>query len=812
MAQESNIELNNLTSFPRQKLSEKSKTKKWFKKCVDYAENLLTSDFELRANFKNKQTNYRLRSNVINPKDFQRYINPDNLDLQKLPAQFQHVGIENSKINLLLGEYSKRRKEYRAYLSSNDTEGISRKEKELRGQMDKLFMEIVTGEAKSEKEIQEALKMQMDYATYDFQDIAEITANRILKREYKEQNLDFLFLRTFEDLLVAGEEIVYCGVLGGEPVMRRVNPMNLYTLGGSSMYVEDSDVIIWYDYMSTGQVIDDYWDELTPKDVEFLETGTSTTTAATTAIGLNKDYSVDEIYGDLDALQIFHPSEVGSRTFAGAFDSSGNVRVVRACWRSRRKLYKRKYYDEDGDTQYDFVDEFYQAKKDLGEELEEVWVNEWLETTKIADDIYVGMKPVPHSGKSLVNKSKGTPPFVGSVYSTNDTRVQSLTDVMKPLAYSYDIAYYKRELEIATYKGNFAAINASMIPAGWKPAEWIRYITVNKFGFLDPTNEILKGPSQGKSAGAFNQLTATNVQMGDPNAIQMYTNILLDIENTLGKLAGVSGAREGQIQNREAVGNVEREVAQTSHITEKWFSVDSNFRKRAITKFLECCKYAYKKNPKRGQFLMDDMGTVMIKNFDEFISSEMDIHIGDSTADTQLYSEIKSLSQAAIQNGQAKIEDLIAISTSESVQETSRKLKASAERIRKEQEQMAAQDREANMQMQQMKNELQEKMWQRDDFHKNEDRKVEYAKINAKLEEAALREEVNLVRDNMRIDSDGNGIADEIDLRRTEVDQNFKENSIRIQEEKLNETIRSNKAKEEIQREKVSKTEKAKEK
>jgi len=806
MAQESNIELNNLTSFPRQKLSEKSKTKKWFKKCVDYAENLLTSDFELRANFKNKQTNYRLRSNVINPKDFQRYINPDNLDLQKLPAQFQHVGIENSKINLLLGEYSKRKKEYRAYLSSNDTEGISRKEKELRDQMDKLFMEIVAGEAKSEKEIQEALKMQMDYATYDFQDIAEITANRILKREYKEQNLDFLFLRTFEDLLVAGEEIVYCGVLGGEPVMRRVNPMNLYTLGGSSMYVEDSDVIIWYDYMSTGQVIDDYWDELTPKDIEFLETGTSTTTAATTAIGLNKDYSVDEIYGDLDALQIFHPSEVGSRTFAGAFDSSGNVRVVRACWRSRRKLYKRKYYDQDGETQYDFVDEFYKAKKDLGEELEEVWVNEWLETTKIADDIYVGMKPVPYSGKSLVNKSKGTPPFVGSVYSTNDTRVQSLSDVMKPLAYSYDIAYYKRELEIATYKGNFAAINASMIPAGWKPAEWIRYITINKFGFLDPTNEILKGPSQGKSAGAFNQLTATNVQMGDPNAIQMYTNILLDIENTLGKLAGVSGAREGQIQNREAVGNVEREVAQTSHITEKWFSVDANFRKRAITKFLECCKYAYKKNPKRGQFLMDDMGTVMIKNFDEFVSSEMDIHIGNSTADTQLYSEIKSLSQAAIQNGQAKIEDLIAISTSESVQETSRKLKASAERIRKEQQEMAAQDREANMQMQQMKNELQEKMWERDDFHKEEDRKVEYAKINAKLEEVALKEEVNLMRDNMRIDSDGNGIADEIDLRRTEVDENFKENSIRVQEEKLNETIRNNKANEEIKREKIAKT------
>ena len=810
MAYNSNVKLNNIVSFPRQKLSDKQKTEKWFKECVDYAEDILTSDYELRANFKNKQTNYSLRSNVINPKDFQRYINPDNLDLEKLPAQFQHVGIENSKINLLLGEYSKRRKEYRAYLSANDKEGISRKEAALKKQMDSVFTRIVTGEAQSEEEIQAILKEQMEYASYDFQDIAEITANKILKREYKEQNLDFLFLRTFEDLLVAGEEIVYCGVLGGEPVMRRVNPLNIYTVGGSSMYIEDSDVIVWYDYLSTGQVIDDFWDELTPKDIEFLETGTNTTSDASTAIGLNRDFAINDIYGDIDALQIFHPSEMATRTFAGSFDTAGNVRVVRACWRSRRKLYKRKYYDEDGEAQYDFVDEFYKAKKDLGEELQETWVNEWLEATKIADDIYVGMRPVRYAGKSLTNKSKGTPPFVGSVYSTNDTRVQSLSDVMKPLAYSYDIAYYKRELEIATYKGNFAAINASMIPAGWKPAEWIRYITVNKFGFLDPTNEILKGPSQGKSAGAFNTLTATNVQLGDPNAIQMYTNILLDIENTLGKLAGVSGAREGQIQNREAVGNVEREVAQTSHITEKWFAVDANFRKRAMTKFLDVCKYAYRKYPKKGQFLMDDMGTIMVENFDEFASSEMDIHIGNSTADTALYSEIKSLSQAAIQNGQAKIEDLIAISTSESVQETSRKLKASAERIRKEQQQSAEQDREANMQMQQMKNELQEKMWERDDFHKNEDRKVEYAKIEAKRQEVILKEESNFMREGLRIDSDGNGIADELDLRRTEVDENFKENTIRVQEEKLEETIRANKADEEIKKEKIAKTEKMK--
>ena len=146
--------------------------------------------------------------------------------------------------------------------------------------------------------------------------------------------------------------------------------------------------------------------------------------------------------------------------------------------------------------------------------------------------------------------------------------------------------------------------------------------------------------------------------MGDPNAIGMYTNLLLDIENTLGKLAGVSGAREGQISDRTATATVREEVTQISHITEKWFAIDANFRKRVLTKFLECCKFAYKSNPKKGQFLLDDMGQEIVTQFDEFVATDYDIHMSNSTNDTQLYEDLRALSQAAIQNGQATISDL----------------------------------------------------------------------------------------------------------------------------------------------------------
>lgn len=825
MSQSSPVKMQGYISFPRQKLPDSKKDDNWFMKNIDFAEHLLTSDVNLRSNFKNKKSNYNLRANIINVKDFEKFINPDNLDLESLPASFQHIGIENSKINLLLGEYAQRKKEFKVYISANDQDGISRKEELLMEQIKQELTDIIKSKSISEEEIVKRLEQLQKFQTYEFQDVAEITANKILKKEWKENDFDFVFLRTFEDLLVGGEEIMYCGVLGGNPVMRRVNPMNLYTLGGNSMYIEDADIIVEYGYKTVGQVIDDYWEELSEDDIDFLERGKTDASMGGGGIGLNRDVSVYDYYGEQGALSIFHPNEMGTRTFAGAFDTYGNVRVLKVCWRSRRKIGELTYFDEDGIEQKDWVPEDYKPKKELGETIKWIWVNEWMEGTKIADHIYTVMRPVPYASKSLVNKSKGTPPYVGSVNSTNDYKVQSLMDVMKPLAYSYDIAYYKRELAIATYKGSFTALNSSLVPAGWDPKEWMRYVTINKFAWLDPTNEILKGPSQGKSAGAFNTLTAQQIQIGDVNEIGMYTNLLLDIENTLGKLAGVSGAREGEISNRQTNGSVEMQITQTSNITEKWFAIDANFRKRVLTKFLECCKYAYKRNPKKGQYLLDDLGQQIVAKFDEFVASEYDIHVSNSTNDTMLYNDLRTLSQAAIQNGQATIGDLIAITQSESVQEVARRLEDSARKIREENRAMQEKQLQAQQQQQQMIMQ-QEQAKQMFELKKHEDKiAIDREKIQADLQIAGLNnslqadrltldaskvmidnDTVNRARlEKARIDSDKNGIDDFLDLRRTDVDENYKREQVRIADAKLVETVRSNKAKEDLMRESLNK-------
>jgi len=51
------------------------------------------------------------------------------------------------------------------------------------------------------------------------------------------------------------------------------------------------------------------------------------------------------------------------------------------------------------------------------------------------------------------------------------------------------------------------------------------------------------------------------------------------IEDMVSEITGVTKQREGSIQSSELVGNVERSVTQSAHITEAWFWVHDQVKK-----------------------------------------------------------------------------------------------------------------------------------------------------------------------------------------------------------------------------------------
>lgn len=107
---------------------------------------------------------------------------------------------------------------------------------------------------------------------YEWQDEREIRANALLNHYVKEYNMPLLFNHGFMDAMAVGEEIYQCDIVGGEPVIERLDPLKVRVFkSGYSNRIEDADLIVIEDYWSPGRIIDTYYDSLTKKDMEYIE-------------------------------------------------------------------------------------------------------------------------------------------------------------------------------------------------------------------------------------------------------------------------------------------------------------------------------------------------------------------------------------------------------------------------------------------------------------------------------------------------------------------------------------------------------------
>ncbi len=299
--------------------------------------------------------------------------------------------------------------------------------------------------------------------------------------------------------------------------------------------------------------------------------------------------------------------------------------------------------------------------------------------------------------KAMENPSKCHPGIVGTIYNTNDNTGVSLMDRMKPLQYLYNILAYNSELAVAKNYGKIMRINLAEIPENWQVDKWLSFAQGMNAAFYDPFKEGNKGAAQGKLAGSMSaQAPVIDMEMG--NTIQLYMNMMAYIKQELGEIAGVSSARQGQISNREAVGNVEREVTQSSHITEYWFLEHDNVKVRVLSCLLETAKHAWRnKQNKKVQHVLDDGATIMFTiSGEEFNESEYGLQITDGGNSNELLNSMKQLAHAGIQNGLINFSQLLDIYSTESIAAIRRKIV----RAEKEKQQMDMEKEKRNQDMQ----------------------------------------------------------------------------------------------------------------
>ena len=128
-----------------------------------------------------------------------------------------------------------------------------------------------------------------------------------------------------------------------------------------------------------------------------------------------------------------------------------------------------------------------------------------------------------------------------------------------------------------------------------------------------------------------------------------------------------------------------------------------------------------------------------------------------------------------------------------------KKLENSAKRIKEENEQMQQQQMQQQQEMQQAQMQADQEA-KEIELKKHDDKiAVDREKIQASLQIAAMKEMNNNYRtESGLMDSDNNGIADELDIRRTEAQERKNDQKAELDQAKLSEQIRTNQVKEDI--------------
>lgn len=787
------MDYTNSKPFPRQKKSQKEKTKQWRRECINAGEGLALWHHEgLRSSYYRKRTNYNLYSDILDQEDIESTCNPLGLSGLTSPARMQNYPISNPKIDVLVGEEIKRSFDWKIRVINDDA--VSRKEDELLGKFEEMMTRHIQG-AGSEEQIEEELRGFDRFKNYEFQDMHERASTHIMTYLWQHQKMDYKFSKGFKDALIVSEEMYQCDIVAGEPVFERLNPLNVFTVrSGESTYVEDADIIVIIGYMSPGQIIDHYHEYLKPREIDFIESGMVGNSSSEKGIDIGRKpeltLTVDSAI-DIAVLE-------GNLNYGSSIDLNGNIKVTKVYWRSMRKVLEITSFDEFGDEQVDLHDEGYPVDKDAGETSKVLWINEWWEGHKIGGDsigdeaqsVYVRMQVKEVQFRSMENPSKCHPGIIGTIYNTNDNYGVSLMDRMKPYQYLYNSLAYNTELMIAKNHGKIMRLNLNEIPDGWDIEQWLSYATTMNIAVYDPFNEGKKGAAQGKLAGAM-PASAPIIDMEMGNTIQLYMNMMVFIKQEMGEISGVSPARQGQISTKEAVGNVEREVIQSSHITEYWFQEHEQTKLRAMSCMLEVAKHAWKdKKNKKVQYILDDESMAIFEiNGIDFNACEYGLQITNGKNSGELLNALRQLSHAGIQNDKLTYSQLLDIYTTDSVSSIKRKIErgemdklerdeqAQKDLIKQEQEKLAHLERLAEGEK-----DFKREEWDRDDLRSEKERDTDMAIERMRQDNETSR----------YFQGEANNPQEALD--KLKLDKENSKKKFTLEEKKIEETIRHNKA------------------
>ena len=750
------------SAFPRQKLPLSKKGKKWQEDCVNYiiGEGNVTSGGNSTSYYGELQTYYNLYNSIFDEKDFKSITNPFKVE-DGFPATPHDFNIIRPKVDLLIGEETKRPLNFRVIRTSQEaTSEMQEKEKQMILQ----YIEAAITARMSPEEAQQFQEQLQSgeimppeqiakYMDKDYKDIVENTAYHSLTYLREKLDLDNEFIKGWKDGLISGREIYYVGVLNAEPYAERVNPICFsYDKSPDLEFIEDGSWCCRKMRMPITEVYDRYYDKLEEKDLDKLEEMIGSTPGRNLGDRSPVDMGIQ--------LRIYDNP---------IFEGSGKslVNVWHCCWKSFKKIFYVTTTDDAGQPQINIVDETYQP---VGNEVsvEPDWIIEVWEGYRAGSDLYFGIQPIEYQHVSIDNPNSQKLPYCGAIYSNTNSKPRSLVSILKPLQYMYIVLWYRLELAIARDKGKVVNMDITQIPKSMNisPAKWMHYLSSVGVNFINPYEEGWNIPGrEGGKPAQFNQITALDLTMS--NVIAEYIQLMDKIEELAGTISGITAQREGAVSSSEMVGNVERSVVQSSHITEPLFWVHNQCKRRVLNMLLNTAKGAWEETGKKKlQYIFDNGERAFLDITPKFYYEDMDVFVSDTSKDLENIQKLQQLIQPAMQNG-ASLLEAAEVLTNDNFNIIKQKLKDMQTR----QEQMQQQQQEAEAQQQHQLQQMQNEAKQQELMLQEAQMDLQRYQIDQDNQTKIAVAQINAYRGTEELDQDQNGIPDPIEIGKQAIEQ-----------------------------------------
>jgi hypothetical protein len=780
---EDNIRYAYLNIFPDQfKTETQKKDDSWVKNTMDYFANKAYAEY-----IKNRDTfvkNYDLMKGILRREDFlidepevKSFTDMLQEDLE-LPAYVKHYSIITTPINELVGEISKRPDSFRVKAFDDDSQA-----QELQFKTDTLKAYVInqvkqqvmakvamSGQEVSMEDIEAITMEQVKDQLDSYTSVAEKWANHVLTSQKADFNLKEKSEDAFRDLLISAREFYHIyednSKLGFN--IEVANPKNTWFLTTPDRkYISDPTGRAQGAYaagtvevMELSEIIEAFPD-LTKDEIDHLRSSLQDyglINVRESNLGNPEAVPGNDsvIYDTYDPLvlqtRMLIESEMkenndGLKDFLGLTSNVSSFGykyvVVRAYWISKKKIGKLIYTDELGNEQSTLVDESYKSG-DMPTQisLEWGWVNQWYQGTKIGPDIY-HVKPY-----KLLNYC----PIIGTTYEVKNTEARSLVDLMKPFQVIYNVCMNQlyKLLEKEVGKVQLMSLRHIPIPKDSDAQDaldiWEMEARERGVVFVDDSPENLKAPS------SFNQFTSLDLTR--TQEIQSRYTLAQQMKVECWELIGMSKQRMGSIAASETATGTQTAMQQSYSQTEPLFIAHEYVMGQLYQAIIDAAQYIESAKPESTlSYITNEGESAFVQvNGNDLKLRDLKVFLTNRPEDTQMFNELRQLSQAIIQNG-GTLYDVIELYSTKSMREMKKTFKDLRDRqMEQQQQQMQLQQQQQEQQAQIAQAQLQEaaRMAQEkvaNDNYQNElDRinKKEIAMINAMSKEGGASADLDM--------------------------------------------------------------------